>query len=134
MYIVQLGKTKVIKHNGGGLLFIFVATLAQTCHNGRKEAMIIIYGYWSSRGVALDLFVYVVYATPIGSKHESESLFQNLVVNIVEVQILGGVVLLGGDFNARIVTLPYTIDTSDLCELLHALELVETEQPNIVGK
>jgi hypothetical protein len=96
--------------------------------------MIIIYGYWSSRGVALDLFVCVVYAAPMGSKHESESLFQNLVVNIVEVQILGGIVLLGGDFNVRIVTLPYTIDTSDLCELLQALELVETEQPNIVGK
>jgi len=47
-------------------------------------------------GAALDLFVCVVYIAPIGSKHKSESLFQNLVVNIVEVQTLGAMVLLGG--------------------------------------
>ncbi len=41
-------------------------------------------------GVALDLFVFVVYVAPIGSKHESESLFQNTATNIIEVQILGG--------------------------------------------
>jgi len=45
-------------------------------------------------------------------------LFQNLAVDIAEVQTLRGIVLLGGDFNARIVVLPDTIDTSDLCELL----------------
>ncbi len=71
-----------------------------------------------SRGVAPDLFVYMVYVAPIGFKHESESVFQNLVANIVEVQTLGGIVLLGGDFNVRITTLLDTIDTSDLCELL----------------
>jgi hypothetical protein len=44
--IVQLGKTKALKHKGGGgLLLIFVVTSAQTYHNGRKEAMILIYGY-----------------------------------------------------------------------------------------
>jgi hypothetical protein len=46
--------------------------------------------------VAPDLFVCVVYAAPIGSKHKSESLFQNLARDIVEVQTLGGIVLLGG--------------------------------------
>jgi len=74
-----------------------------------------------------DLFVYMVYIAPIGSKHESESLFQNLVVNIVEIQTLGGIVLLGGDFNACTTMLLDTIDTNDLCELLQAPEFIETE-------
>jgi hypothetical protein len=52
-----------------------------------------------------------VYVAPIGSKHENESMFQNLVADIAEVQTLGGVVLLGGDFNARTATLPDTLDT-----------------------
>ncbi len=60
----------------------------------------------------------MVYAAPIGSKHKSESLFQNMAVDIAKVQILGGIVLLGGDFNARTTTLFDTIDTSDLCEQL----------------
>jgi hypothetical protein len=81
----------------------------------------------SQGGAAHDFFVCVVYATLVGSKHESKSLFQNLEVDIVEVQTLGGIVLLGGDFNVRIATLPNTIDTSDLCELLHVLELTETK-------
>jgi hypothetical protein len=68
-----------------------------------------------------------VYVALIGSKHENESLFQNLVADIVEVQTLGGIVLLGRDFNARTAALPDTLDISDLCELLQALELVEIE-------
>jgi hypothetical protein len=75
-----------------------------------------------------------VYVVPIGSKHENESLFQNLTINIVEVQTLGGIVLLGRDFNAHIAALPDTIDTNDLCELLQAPELVETKQPNAMVK
>ncbi len=70
----------------------------------------------------------MVYAAPIDSKHESESLFQNLAANIVEIQTLKGIILLGGDFNTHTITLPDTIHTNDLCELLQALELVETEQ------
>jgi hypothetical protein len=68
----------------------------------------------------------MVYVALIGSKHENESLFQNLVTYIVKVQTLGGIILLGGDFNARTTTLPDTIDINDLCELLQALELAET--------
>ncbi len=75
-----------------------------------------------------------MYATPVGSKHESESLFQNLAVDIVEVQTLRGIILLGGDFNARTTTLLDTINTNDLCELLQVPELVETEQPSVVAK
>jgi hypothetical protein len=74
-----------------------------------------------------------VYVVPIGSKHENESLFQNLVANIVEVQTLGGIVLLGGDFNVRTATLLDTLDTSDLYELLQAPELTEIEQPSVVA-
>ncbi len=47
---------------------------------------------------------------------------------------MGGIILLGRDFNARTATLPDTIDTSDLCELLQAPELVEIEQPSVVAK
>jgi endonuclease/exonuclease/phosphatase (EEP) superfamily protein YafD len=75
----------------------------------------------------------MVYVAPIGSKHENDSLFQNLVADIAEIQTLGGIVLLGGDFNARTTTLPNTIDTSSLCELLQAPELAESEQPNVVA-
>jgi hypothetical protein len=75
-----------------------------------------------------------VYAGPVGSKHESESLFQNLAIYIIEVQTMGGIVLLGGDFNARITTLPDTINTSNLCELLQAHELAETQHPSVVAK
>jgi hypothetical protein len=37
----------------------------------------------------LYLFVCMVYVALVGSKHESESLFQNLAIDIVEVQTLG---------------------------------------------
>jgi hypothetical protein len=84
--------------------------------------------------VAPDLFVCMVYTALVGSKHESESLFQNLEGDFVEVQTLRGIVLMGGDFNARIAALPDTIEISDLCELLQAPELARIEQPNIVTK
>jgi hypothetical protein len=51
-HTVQLGKTKVIKHSRG-LLLTFIATLTQTCHNGRKEATILIHGYGSVRVLPL---------------------------------------------------------------------------------
>ncbi len=76
----------------------------------------------------------MVYVAPIGSKHESESLFQNLTQDITEVQTLRGLVLLGGDFNACIATLPDTIDTSNLCELLQAPKLIKTKQLSTVAK
>jgi len=76
----------------------------------------------------------VVYATPAGSKHENKSLFQNLTADIAKIQTLGGIVLLGGDFNVHTTTLPNTIDISDLCELLQALKITETKQPSVVTK
>jgi hypothetical protein len=73
-----------------------------------------------------------VYIAPIGSKHKSESLFQNLAADIVEVQTLGGIILLGGDFNVRIASLLDTIDTSDLCEQLQAPELIEIKSNQVL--
>jgi hypothetical protein len=127
--IVKLGRTKVIKHSGGVLL-IFAATSSQIRHSGRKEAMILIYGY----GLVEVMPLIYLYVAPIGFKHKNESFFQNLVGDIVEVQIVGGIVLLGEDFNAHIVALPDTTDINDLCELLHVRELVETKQPGVVAK
>ncbi len=75
----------------------------------------------------------MVYAALIGSKHENESLFQNLVANIGEVQTLKGIVLLGEDFNVCTATLPDTIDTNDLCELLQAPKFAKSKQPNVVA-
>jgi hypothetical protein len=69
-------------------------------------------------GVTTNLFVFVVYAVSVGSKHKNKSLFQYLVVDKAEVWTLGGVILVGKDFNAHITVLLNTIDTSDLCELL----------------
>ncbi len=76
----------------------------------------------------------MVYATHVGSKHESKSLFQNLVANIVEVQILRGIVLLAGDFNAHTTILLNTININDLCEMLQMPELVKIQQLNVVAK
>jgi hypothetical protein len=76
----------------------------------------------------------VVYVAPIGSKHESKSLFQNLIIDIVEVQTLRGIVVLGGDFNAHIATLLDTININNLCELLQAPELIVTKWPGTMVK
>jgi hypothetical protein len=70
----------------------------------------------------------------VGSKHDSESLFQNLVADIAEVQTLRGILLLGGDFNTCTTTLLDTIDTNVLCEMLQAPELAKTKQPSAMAK
>jgi hypothetical protein len=108
----------------GGLLVTFAATLAQTCHGGKKETTIFIYGYELTGMLPLTCCLCGVVA-PVGSKHDSEYLFQNMVTIIAEVQNLGGIILLGGDFNLRIVALLDTIDIDDLCELLYTPKLVE---------
>jgi hypothetical protein len=123
---MQLGNTKATKHNGGVITYFrshFRPNLSQWKEGSHDSYL------WLrvNRGAAPDLFVCVMYVAPIGSKHEDEFLFQNLVADIVEVQTMGGIVLLGGDFNARIAALPNTLDTNDLCELLQMLELAEIE-------
>jgi len=129
---MQLGNTKVTKHSGGVTAYFcshFRPNLSQW-KNGSHDSYL-----WLqvSRGAGPDLFVCMVYVAPTGSKHENESLFQNLVADIVEVQTLGGIVLLGGDFNAHTTALPDTLDTNDLCELLQALELAKIEQLSVVA-
>jgi hypothetical protein len=130
---MQLGKTKAIKHSEGVAIY-FRNHLSPNLLQWKERSYDSYLWLWVSKGVTPDLFVCVAYAAPISSKHKSESLFQNLATDIVKVQILGGIVLLGGDFNARIVALLNTIDISDLCELLQAFELVETEQPSTMAK
>ncbi len=127
------GKTKAIKHSEGVVAYFrshLNPNLSQWKEGNHNSYLWI----QVSRGATPNLFVYVVYVAPVGSKHENESLFQNLVTDIVEVQTLRGIVLLGGDFNACTGAVLDTIDTSDLCELLQAPELIKTEQPSIVAK
>jgi hypothetical protein len=131
-HTVQLGNTKATKHNGGVVAY-FHSHLKPNLSKWKKGSHDSYLWLRVSRGAAFDLFVCVVYVAPIGSKHENESLFQNLVADIIKVQTLGGIVLLGGDFNVRSVALPDTFDTSDPCELLQMPELVETKQPSVVA-
>jgi hypothetical protein len=130
---MQLGKTKAIKHSRGVAAY-FRNHLSPNLSQWKEGSHDFYLWLQVNKGVAPDLFVCVVYVAPIGSKHESESLFQNLSADIVEVQTLGGIILLGGDFNARIATLLDTIDTSDLCELLQAHELAKSDQPSTMAK
>jgi len=115
--IMQLGKTKVIKHSARVATY-FHSHLNPNMLQWKEGSHNSYLWLWVSRGATPNLFVYVVYAAHVGSKHENKFLFQNMAANIAEVQILGGIVLLGRDFNARTAMLPDTIDTSNLCELL----------------
>jgi hypothetical protein len=125
--IVQLGKTKTIKHSGGVVAY-FRNHLGPNLSQWKEGSHDSYLWLQVNRDVTPDLFVCMVYIAPINFKHESESFFQNLVANIVEIQTLGGIVLLGWDFNAHTTMLLDTIDTNDLCEMLQAPELVETKQ------
>jgi hypothetical protein len=107
----------VTKHSEGGAAY-FRSHLRPNLSQWKERSHDSYLWLQVNRGAAPDLFVCVVYVAPIGSKHENESLFQNLVADIAKVQTLGGIVLLGGDFNACTIALPDTLDTNDLCELL----------------
>ncbi len=132
-HTMQLGRTKVIKHSEG-VVVNFCSHLNPNLSQWKEGSHDFYLWLRVSKGVALHLFVYMVYIARVGSKHKSKSLFHNLAKNIAKVQTLGGIILLGGDFNGRIATLLYTIDTSNLCELLQAPELAKIEQPNVVTK
>ncbi len=85
-------------------------------------------------GATPDLFVCMVYANPVGSKHESESLFQNLTTDIAKIQTLRGIILSGWHFNVWTATLPNTNDINELCELQQVHEFAKTKQPSVVAK
>jgi len=82
---MQLGKINVIKHSGGVVVY-FRSHLNPNLSQWKEGSHDFYLWIRVSRGAAIDLFVCVVYAALIGSKHESESLFQNLAIHIVEVQ------------------------------------------------
>ncbi len=94
---MQLGNTEVTKHNGGVAAY-FRNHLRSNLSQWKEGSHDSYLWLRVSRGVAPDLFVCVVYVAPVGSKHDNESLFQNLVANIVEVQILGGHITIGRGF------------------------------------
>jgi hypothetical protein len=70
--IVQLGRIKVIKHSRGVVVYFrnhFSPNLSQW-KKGNHDSYL-----WLqvSRGATPNLFIYVVYTTPVGSKHKNES-------------------------------------------------------------
>ncbi len=74
---VQLGRTKVIKHSGGVAVY-FRNHLSPNLSQWKEGSHDSYLWLRVNKSVAHDLFVRVVYAALVGSKHESESLFQNL--------------------------------------------------------
>jgi hypothetical protein len=92
--IVHLEKPKAIKHSGGVIAY-FHNHLSLNLSQWKERSHDSYLWLHVSRGATINLFIYVLYITLVGSKHENESLFQNLVANIFEVQTLGGIVLLG---------------------------------------
>ncbi len=113
---VQLGRTKAIKHSGRVVVY-FRNHLSPNLSQWKEGSHDSYLRLWVNKSVAPDLFVCMVYTAPVGSKHENESLFQNLAGDIVEVQILGGIVLMGGDFNAHTAhyKIPSTLATFVNC-------------------
>jgi hypothetical protein len=79
---VELGKTKVIKHSEGVVAY-FHSHLNPNLSQWKEGNHDFYLWLRVSKGATPDLFVYVVYVAPIGSKHESESLFQNLATTIL---------------------------------------------------
>jgi hypothetical protein len=84
MHTVQLGKTKAIKHSEGVGVY-FCSHLSPNLSHWKEGSHNSYLWLRVSKGVALNLFVCVVYITLVGSKHKNESLFQNLTTDIAEV-------------------------------------------------
>jgi len=80
---MQLGKTKVIKHKGGGGVAAYFHSHLNLNLSQWKEGIHNSYLLLRvNKGATLDLFVCMVYVTLVGFEHKSESLFQNLAVDI----------------------------------------------------
>ncbi len=77
----------MIKHNKGVVAY-FRSHLNPTLSQWKGGSHDSYLWLRVSKGITPNLFVCVVYVAPVGSKDESESLFQNLGKDI-EVQILG---------------------------------------------
>jgi hypothetical protein len=83
-HTMQLGTTKAIKHNGVVAAY-FHNHLSPNLSQWKEGSHDSYLWLRVNMGAAPKLFVCMVYAIPVGSKHESESLFQNLAVNITKV-------------------------------------------------
>jgi hypothetical protein len=81
---MQLGNTKATKHNGGVVVY-FRSHLRPNLSQWKEGSHDSYLWLRVSKGATPDLFFYVVYVAPIGSKHENESLFQNLVTDIAKI-------------------------------------------------
>jgi hypothetical protein len=81
---MQLGRTKAIKHSGG-VAIDFRNHLSPNLSQWKEGSHNSYLWLRVNKGAAPDLFVCMMYSAPIGSKHKSKSLFQNLEVDIVEV-------------------------------------------------
>jgi len=92
---MQLGKTNAIKHSGGVITY-FHNHLSPNLSQWKEGSHNSYLWIRVNKDAAPNLFVYVVYATPIGSKHESEIFVSNLAIDTVEVKTLEGIVLLRG--------------------------------------
>jgi hypothetical protein len=79
--IVQLRKTKAIKHSGGVVTY-FRSHLSLNLSKWKEGSQYSYLWLWVNKGAAPNLFICMLYIAPIGSKHENESLFQNLATNI----------------------------------------------------
>ncbi len=83
-HTMQLGNTKATKHSGGVVVY-FRSHLRPNLSQWKEGSHDSYLWLRVSKGATPDLFVYVVYVAPIGSKHENESLFQNLVTDIAKI-------------------------------------------------
>jgi hypothetical protein len=81
---MQLGKTNVIKHSKGVVAY-FRSHLSLNLSQWKEGNHNSYLWLRVNRGAAPNLFICMVYIAPVGSKHESESLFQNMAADIVEV-------------------------------------------------
>ncbi len=74
----------MIKHSGGVVAY-FHSHLSPNPSQWKEGSHNSYLWLWVSKGAVLNLFVCMVYVPPVDSKHESKSLFQNLVADIAEV-------------------------------------------------
>jgi hypothetical protein len=69
----------------GGVVVYFRNHLSPNLSQWKERSHYFYLWLRVKKGVAPNLFVYMVYVAPIGSNHENKSLFQNLATDIVEI-------------------------------------------------
>jgi len=79
------------------------------------------------------LYICLAYVPPESSSYVESSLFADLLKDFAEIQALGGLLLVAGDFNAHTAEGPDCTDLGDLAELLQVSELAEGPTPDDVA-